>query len=115
MSASHLEAMRNLAANVQKVEPELIEWFRYGTTYVVSLLSLIDFYNAAGRHGEAHDVLTDLQEHLGAADNTNTIVRNLLRLGYYWDEEHQVRAARQPGIDLERMLDIVRTPFTKGD
>lgn len=108
---SHLEQMKGLVADIMQADTEHLEWFRYGATYVLSLFCMVDFYRNTGRQLEAGDALLDLRHKNAAADGKDTIARNMLRLGVYWDENEQVVAGQQPGLSAEKMLDIVRTPL----
>ena len=108
--AEHLNQMRGLASEILATPAEQISWFRYGATYVLSLLRLMEFYRVAGREEEAYDVATELREKLASADTPQTIAKNLLRIGFYLDEAERVKAAEYDGASPEVLLDIIRTP-----
>lgn len=110
-AAGNVDRMRQLATELLRANPESIAWFRYGATYVVSLLAAIDFYRVAGRVEEANDLLLDLKAKIGAADSPETIAQNFIRLGIYWDEATCVDTTYQPGLTTEDLLDIVREPI----
>lgn len=106
----NLDTMRQRAAEILSAEPDAISWFRYGATYVMSLLAAIDFYSGAGRCDEAMDAMNELKGKLGAADSPDTIAKNMLRLGVYWDEQAEAEAAAScTDLTTEAILDIVRT------
>lgn len=111
LTNEHLNEMRQRAVELVRTDPEAVAWFRYGATYVVSLLAMIQFYGETDRREEAADVLLDLKQKLAAADCPATIVKNMLRLGLYWDEATQLHAAGQitgDEVSLETLLDVIR-------
>lgn len=110
-AVGNVDRMRHLAAELLKADSASIAWFRYGATYVVSLLAAIDFYRAADRVEEANDLLMDLKVKTGAADSVETIAQNFIRLGIYWDEATCIDAAARPDLTTEDLLDMVRKPI----
>lgn len=104
---TNTERMRALAVEMLKTAPEAMAWFRYGATYVVSLLAAIDFYRAAGRLDEVADLLADLRK-TAAADAPATVARNFMRLGIYWDEATCVEATKRAGLNTEELLTLIR-------
>ena len=96
--------MRNKVAEVIHADPEALAWFRYGASYAICLMRMVDFYNEAGRDAEADEVLVDLKE--AGSGSIDTIAKNFLRLGVYWDEAEELRGIC--GTTLEEKLDVIR-------
>ena len=88
-------------------EPEGLEWFRYGASYVLCLIAAGEFYEALHCDEEAMDIKEDLTEHVAASDSAAIIAHNLLRLGVYWDEATLLHAAKTaaPEIPLRQLFE----------
>ena len=105
---TNIELMRRRAAEILAADAETIAWFRYGAQYMMSLLQLASFYHEANREAEADDVMLELKTKDAAADSANTIARNLLRLGVYWDEASLIQSRLDKDESIEELLTHVR-------
>jgi hypothetical protein len=104
--------MRQRAAELVNAGPEALAWFRYGASYATSLFKMARFYRLANRDDEADDVTVDLESKCAGAVDIDTVVKNFLRLGIYFDEVSQARTLSGKDLidndEIEELLTKIR-------
>jgi hypothetical protein len=91
--------MRGNAELVLGADPESVAWFRYGASYVLTLLQMVEFYVSLDRKEEAEDIMIDLRERLAGADEAATVAKNMLRIGIYLDEAEHLQSQQRDQLD----------------